>query len=331
MKCLFCKTEINNTNNSIEHIIPKFLGGHYVLYNVCKNCNSEMGEGFERELSQNTVIKFFQAFYHMKNRSGKFIVPDLKLKYTENMHIKADDEGHLFMYTNSCVSDDGYRKISIEIDQTESKEKIEELINKKVSRLNKKNNREDLGYEITRIEKKLVQGTPKDFSIKIDNNVLKQLCVKIAYEFSCICLGSKYFESNIAEIFRKIILDDEDYLILNDLPIKLSYDKRQATYCINKVAEIASENTHNIYDKNKLNYPSHGNYTHEIVLIHKQGKIFARINLFNIIYGEICVSDNGSMYGFEKGEIIKLKMGMWDNKLFKKIITNYEELKRVLM
>lgn len=330
MKCLFCKTEINNNNNSIEHIIPKFLGGNYVIYNVCKDCNSKMGEGFERELSQNIVIKFLQAFYHMKNRSGKFIVPNLEIKCTENMQIKADEEGHVYMYTNLNIKDDENRKISIKVDQRESNETIEKIICKRVSRLNKKNNREDLGYEITRNEKKLIQGVPKDISINIENNILKQLFVKIAHEFSCICLGSKYFESLIAERFRDIILDDKDCLIIDEYPIKLSYDNKKATFCVERVAETVNENTHNLYD-NKLIYPSKGNYFHEIKLIHKQGKIFVSINLFDIFHGEICVSDDGKLYGFKKGEIVKLIMGVWNEKSYKEILTNNEELKLNLM
>lgn len=327
MKCLFCKTEINNTNNSIEHIIPKFLGGNYVIYNVCKDCNSKIGEDFERELSQNTVIKFFQTFYHIKNRSGKFIVPDLELECSENMRIKSDDEGHIFMYTTMNVYDDG-RNINITIDKSESNEKLEKLINTKVSRLNKKNDG-NVVYGNMKKEEKLIHGIPKDANISIENDILILLSIKIAHEFSCICLGSKYFESNIAERFRKIILDDKNYL--NEVPIKLSYNHRQAKFCVYKVAEIANENTYNKYYKNKLIYPSNGNYTHEITLIHKQGNIFVNISLFDIIYSEICVSDNSETYGFEKGEIIKLIIGINDKKPFKEIITKYKELKQNLI
>lgn len=329
MKCLFCKTEINNTNNSIEHIIPKFLGGNYVLYNVCKDCNSKIGEGFERELSQNTVIKFFQAFYHMKNRSGKFIIPNLELECDEDMHIKSDAEGHIFIYSNPNVNDDGIGNINIKIDQSESNEKLTKLINTKISRLNKKNNG-NIVYGIPSYEKKIIQGVPKDVSIKIENNILIQLFIKIAYEFSCICLGPKYFKSDIAEKFRKIIIEDEYCLTINKLPIKLSYDNRQANFCVNKVAEIANENTKNIRYGNKLIYPSNGNYVHKITLLQKQGKIFVSINLFDILFGEICVSNDEQSYGFKKGEIVKLIMGVSDNKPFKKVKTEYEELNRRL-
>lgn len=329
MKCLFCKTEINNINKSDEHIIPKFLGGNYVIYNVCKNCNSKMGECFERELSQNMVIKFFQAFYHMKNRSGKFIVPNLELKCDENMHITSDDEGHIFMHTHLNINDDENGTITIKIDQSEPTEKLEEIINTKISRLEKKYGGKNLSYEIKRNEKKLIHGVPTDVSINIDNNILIKLFVKIAHEFSCIYLGSKYFDSDIAERFRKILFDDEDCLILNELSIKLSYDERQARFCVYKVKEIANENTHNIHYGNKLIYPSNGNYIHKISLINKQGKIFVNIDLFGILHAEICVSDNERTYEFEKGDIIKLIIGVCDEKPFKKIITNYEELKNI--
>ena len=66
-------------------------------------------------------------------------------------------------------------------------------------------------------------------------------------------------------------------------------------------------------------------------MIHKQGKIFVSINLFDIFHGEICVSDDGKLYGFKKGEIVKLIMGVWNEKSYKEILTNNEELKLNLM
>lgn len=89
MKCIFCETEIIEKNSSVEHLIPKFLGGNQVIINVCKECNSKIGFDFEGELSKNTLIQFIQSFYHIKNRRTKKIIsPNLKLKINEHLHIK---------------------------------------------------------------------------------------------------------------------------------------------------------------------------------------------------------------------------------------------------
>ena len=329
MKCIFCKKEISESETSVEHIIPKFLGGNQVIINVCKKCNSQIGHDFEGELSNNTLIKFIQSFYHMKNRhSNRFIVPNLKLKYSENMYIKSDSEGHLFMYNNSKISDDNDQNISLEFDQTDSEEKIKNTINKKVSRLNKKNNRENLGYTITKNKKRIVQGIPEKTKLSIPNSLLIKLNLKIAYEFACICIGEEYLEDSLGDSIRMFVKSGENETMPpKECALKISYNERKLTFCVNKVAEVANENTKRIYFNTPLMFPSMGNFSHEISLKNINGRITVTINLFDIFHSSICVSENGLLYKYNTGEICKLIIGIQNNKPINQLITNYEDIK----
>ena len=180
MKCIFCQEEIDEQNLSREHIIPKFLGGNYVLNNVCKKCNSEMGSDFEGELGNNEIIQFLQAFYLLKRRkSKKAIVPNLNLKIN-NMSIVCDDEGHMFYQVHPQITDDGDKKVNAIFDARMSRENSENMLDTIVSRLNKKNNRENLGYEVKSEVHKLEQGEQEELKLELDMKLIFQLFCKIA-------------------------------------------------------------------------------------------------------------------------------------------------------
>lgn len=40
--CIICHQD--NQELSDEHVIPEAIGGYYHIYNVCKDCNSKLGD-----------------------------------------------------------------------------------------------------------------------------------------------------------------------------------------------------------------------------------------------------------------------------------------------
>ena len=65
--CIICKLEKELTD---EHIVPEFMGGGLVVRNVCGECNSKMGKGFEGRLSNNFIYKGARFFNDIKGKSG---------------------------------------------------------------------------------------------------------------------------------------------------------------------------------------------------------------------------------------------------------------------
>ena len=67
--CAFCKTPLNDGNNSKEHIIPNAIGGRKTVRNfICKQCNSSTGEKWDKALADQ--LKALCTMLDIKRRRG---------------------------------------------------------------------------------------------------------------------------------------------------------------------------------------------------------------------------------------------------------------------
>lgn len=77
--CYRCGKSLNNTNKSLEHVIPSSIGGKLKSYNLlCKVCNSFYGSNFDSEISRQIG---FQA--HILNVKTDRSLPDKIIGYTK--------------------------------------------------------------------------------------------------------------------------------------------------------------------------------------------------------------------------------------------------------
>ena len=65
--CIICTLEKKLTD---EHIIPEFMGGGLVVKNVCKECNSKMGSGFEGRISNNFIYQSARTINKIEGKSS---------------------------------------------------------------------------------------------------------------------------------------------------------------------------------------------------------------------------------------------------------------------
>ena len=320
MKCIFCKTEIVKANFSREHIVPKFLGGEKVIHNICKDCNSKFGGDFEKKLGENDVFNFVRAFYRLKSRnSSKYITPTIKFKQ-DTTSIGANEDGYLLMYTKPNFD---YSDTTIEVDQKESQELVENMIKGKINSLKSDDNQE---YEIIKNIKKLEIGEPEDFVLDVDIRVIGELFIKIAYEFACICLDSQYFDDEMAYFLKHMIISDVYDVFSKKINIKFSYDKQKLDFCVRRVCEVARDNTINFHYGSSLVNCSNGNYIHKISLIKRHDKFFVLIVLFDIFKCRICVSNDANNWDYEEGLISKLITGRCDGKLINKTDSPFTDI-----
>ena len=63
--CIICHQD--NQELSDEHVIPEAIGGYYHIYNVCKDCNSKLGDHVDNLLLNHWFIK---AARHEKGFKG---------------------------------------------------------------------------------------------------------------------------------------------------------------------------------------------------------------------------------------------------------------------
>lgn len=320
MKCIFCKTEIEENNFSREHIIPKFLGGEKVIHNICKDCNSKFGSDFEKKLGENDVFNFIRAYYRLKFRtSSNYVTPTIKFKQ-DTTSIRADENGYLFMYTKPKFD---YGATTIEVDQKESQELVEKMINGKIKSLKSIDNQE---YETIKDIKKLEIGEPEDFVLDVNILILRELFIKIAYEFACICLDSKYFDDEIGSFLKEMIINGEYELSSKKNNIKITYDKRKLDFCVRKVCEVAHDNTINFHYGSPLVNCSNGDYIHKISLKKDHDKFFVLINLFYIFKCRICVSVDANNWDYEDGLISELITGKTNGEVINETNSAYTDI-----
>lgn len=69
MICIICRKDKQDMSD--EHVIPDSLGGAYHLFNVCKVCNSKMGEKVDAPLVNHKLTDLYRLSQDMAGKSGK--------------------------------------------------------------------------------------------------------------------------------------------------------------------------------------------------------------------------------------------------------------------
>ena len=85
MNCVYCREEKQIDEFSLEHVIPKFLGGNFVsdkfkIRNVCKKCNNNLGLFVDAAFEKDWLV-----FNHLNSQAHAFFNPveptSLPLRY----------------------------------------------------------------------------------------------------------------------------------------------------------------------------------------------------------------------------------------------------------
>ena len=93
-KCAYCDQELDNLTATIDHIIPKFKGGHNVKSNMCcccSTCNKDKGSAFLEawytpkfdNYSEKRFVKI-KAWMEQKPSSIKLLSADKAHPYIAN-------------------------------------------------------------------------------------------------------------------------------------------------------------------------------------------------------------------------------------------------------
>lgn len=208
--CIICILEKKLTD---EHIIPEFMGGGLVVRNVCQECNSQMGSGFEGRIS-NCFI--YQAARYAKKIAGKspppFPFKGVRTDEASGCNFSISDDGSLTATPEISVKDDENGvSISLSVDKKDI-DKIKPLIAKKLSRHFRSKDEIVSDSKISEgIERLLSQSKPAESEVKnlsirqnfsIDFNDIELLHIKIVYELGCYHFGSGYITDPVASSLR---------------------------------------------------------------------------------------------------------------------------------
>lgn len=181
-KCIICREE--NVEMSDEHVFPEAIKGHYHVYNVCKVCNSKMGEHVDTLLTNHFFIQAYRFSHKMKGKKGELPNPFSSVGVLENGEkCRLDlNDGHLVPFVLPEFSEVNTEtgNISFSIDASQEKE-IDKIVEKIVKRNfpNKKPQLNKSERVIQQIENPCIT-----ISQKIDISDFKMALLKIAYEFT---------------------------------------------------------------------------------------------------------------------------------------------------
>jgi len=75
-ECIYCRCQKDETEFSLEHIIPQFLGGvsapdKFKTRDVCKTCNSNLGLFVDASFEKNFLV------YNILHRAAHGCIPKI--------------------------------------------------------------------------------------------------------------------------------------------------------------------------------------------------------------------------------------------------------------
>lgn len=263
-KCIICREE--NVEMSDEHVFPEAIKGHYHVYNVCKVCNSKMGEHIDPLLTNHSLIEGYRFSHKMKGKKGELPNPFRGIgKMEDGRKCRLDlKDGHLVPYILPEFSEVNTEtgNISFSIDASQEKE-IDKIVEKIVRRNfpNKKPQLNKSERVIRQIENPVIT-----ISQEVDISNFKMALLKIAYEFTTDNIPEYFNDAEAVKISNVLhscdckrldeitfygngfYIDDNDIIdnILGDYidckkdtrHIALLMSFRQSTICFIRIANI---------------------------------------------------------------------------------------------
>lgn len=201
-KCIFCnKPESSFINNNCwteEHIIPKALGNNSLkLFNVCKECNSKLGENVDNYFVNHTLVKIIRQSLKLPGQSGR--IPNAFEEGIDKKgnRIRLDEYYHPTIVPTLKAEDNKIRLVA------GSKEDAKKMVRKKLSRM--KISEKVIQKILSGIDETRSQYYQPEVSydIAIELNRFYMEAIKIAYEYTIYKIGEEYLkDSRAMEIQR---------------------------------------------------------------------------------------------------------------------------------
>lgn len=200
--CIICHRD--NVTLSDEHIIPDSMGGYIHCYNVCKDCNSKLGDSVDKQLMNHFFIQGLRYKYRLKGKKDSIPNPllgDAVLKTGEKVRVEEENGLILprLLPTAPVISEDN-RSFNVVVDKRDEK-----LIPSIEQKMYKKMGLKPGEFKIVseREEHQIIQPIVEKQSI-IDLKKYKIGILKIAYE-SCVQLFYEYEHDAIGQLYAEIL------------------------------------------------------------------------------------------------------------------------------
>ncbi|KZX17728.1 hypothetical protein MBCUT_00220 [Methanobrevibacter cuticularis] len=224
-KCILCETDKEDNEFNKEHVIPKQLGGTLTIENLCKDCNSKLGNELDQDIARNILYKTYKLGEKIKSNRRNFInpFPIFTSEEDENRQIEMghDEEGNLKITHNpqakSTMELKGDKisgeiiKAEFSIDATipedERLNKIKELCEQEGCKLTPEDEEK---IKSRQLKTRSVNSKESFYmSEEVDLWPIIQLYVRIAYEIAFYKLGDSYFDDPMKNKLKNYLESDD--------------------------------------------------------------------------------------------------------------------------
>ncbi len=279
MICIFCLRDVPHEQLTDEHIFPESIGGKLVLTKeVCSSCANHLGHTIDAGLCNHTFIKFARMIHKVSGKTGYIPNPLNRGTLTDNQDIKVEltpDPGtgvlrHLVI-TQKIDQD------TLIVDE-KNKDNIPEIIDiiRKRKGLQPLSN-EELQKLLAQLN--VTEGKEIAHKLTVDLESFRRPILKIAYELAYHWLGTEYLQDPVAKILRDCVMDKK-------------FNNEWSKYKIR--GEINLVQTCNAgFD---FWNTKHDQNSHVAVLLQSKSYVCCKIRIFNIFFGNICISENLAAY-----------------------------------
>jgi hypothetical protein len=199
-RCIICTIPKPIAAFNKEHVIPDAIGGRVVIYHVCIDCNSNLGEQADHHLTDHLLILMFRSEHHIGGAPNPF--PEGRLL----------DDPRQIVYTEvkDGVLVPKMRVQKLETDtpgiiQFTGGTKDQKAIRAAIDKTFKRNNLPPITDEEfnERLSETPIAGMTVD--VPVDDFYYARALAKIAYEMTWRWLGNSYIDDELAPAIRHFI------------------------------------------------------------------------------------------------------------------------------
>lgn len=283
-KCIICLAEVDDEWKSDEHIFPDALGGMLHLDDVCRPCNSHLGNAIDSPLVNNILMDMKRQVLNLPGKKGNLPNPLAKGVLA--------DEPDVEVYFSPTGKDPTQRlrlRKTVRRTPTPDGEKLQLIVDAK-----------DAG-EIPLIMQKWIdraKNAGKSFTVEERREVVEQRTVtyrsgmdlvafqagilKIAYELAYKVLGPGYLDDPVAGRFRQVLTSDK--------PVEAMAEAH-----ISGTAQILGGEK-----KPQLRFSDNPHWLTGAILKIGRG-LGCYINILNTFEGNVLVSEDAEKYSLTQG------------------------------
>lgn len=201
--CIICRQKNNPASD--EHIIPKALGGVMHTWNVCKECNSRLGEKIDPYLTNNFLSVMERHLHQLKGQSNQRVKTPL-----EDTLIADDGFRYRVEYKNGRFEPYLLPHFNIDKDAQLGRLTLDSRDAARAAEIMKKfckRNKLSFDKDKLKISDPEERPSPKfQYRIQVDIEHFKLAILKIAYEFAVTLFPDRISDRQMKKIRKSLRL-----------------------------------------------------------------------------------------------------------------------------